>query len=149
MTSIFPTIVGKNLNKHKVTIPNDFSQRDTVVIIAFQRWHQQLVDTTIETLERSNIQNSHNIIEVPVVSQLSLFRRMRLDAIMRAGIRDYLIRQRTITVYTDKEEFKQKLAIPNEDDIHWFVVSHSSKEILNRGIGVISLEDINRILFQE
>ena len=74
---------------------------------------------------------------------------MRLDAIMRAGIRDYQIRQRTITVYTDKEEFKQKLAIPNEDDIHWFVVSHSSKEILNRGIGVISSEDISQILFRE
>ena len=149
MAGIFPTIVGKNLNKQKKVIPNDFSERDTVVIVAFQRWHQPLVDTTIENLERSNIQDTHNIIEVPVVSQLSLFRRMRLDAIMRLGIRDYQIRQRTITVYTDKEEFRQKLAIPNEDDIHWFVVSHSSKEILNRGIGVISLEDINRILFQE
>jgi len=141
MHNLFPTLVGKNLNKQKITIPEDFSNKDIIIIIAFQRWHQPLVDTIITNLEQINIEDTYHLIEVPVVSQLSIFRRMRLDAIMRAGIRDPQIRQRTITVYTDKDEFKQKLEIPNEDEVHWFLVSHSSKEILSRGSGVISSKE--------
>ena len=148
MVDIFPTISGKNLNKQKISIPDDYVDKNLVVIVAFQRWHQELVDTMIANLEQHNIQDTHYIIEVPVVSQLSLLRRMRLDAIMRAGIRDYAIRERTITIYTDKEEFKQKLAIEGEGEIHWYVIKPSSKSIVKRGSGVISIDKVSEIFIE-
>jgi hypothetical protein len=65
---------------------------------------------------------------------------------MRMGIRDFDIRQRTITIYLDKKEFRDKLSISNEESIHWFLVDHSTKKIIMRGLGVISSEEINKIL---
>ena len=73
MPNLFPTLVGKNLNKQKITIPEDFSNKDIIIIIAFQRWHQPLVDTIITNLEQINIEDRYHLIEVPVVSHLSIF----------------------------------------------------------------------------
>jgi hypothetical protein len=133
------------LNKKKVAIPDDFSEKNLIVIVAFQRWHQDLVDESIETLEKENMNDSHHIIEVPVIKQFSKLRRMRLDGVMRAGIRDYDIRQRTITAYLDKQVFRSSLNIPNEDTVYWFLVDHTTKSILLRGSGVITSEQLGQI----
>ncbi len=145
MAEIFPTITAKNLNKKKISIPDDFSQKNLIAIVAFQRWHQELVDESIENLEKENLNDNHHIIEVPVVKQFSKLRRMRLDGVMRAGITDYDIRQRTITAYLDKQAFRNSLSIPNEDTIYWFLVNHATKVIILRGAGVITSEQINQI----
>jgi len=145
MAEIFPTITAKNLNKKKIAIPDDFSQKNLIAIVAFQRWHQDLVDESIENLEKENVNDNHHIIEVPVVKQFSNLRRMRLDGVMRAGITDYDIRQRTITAYLDKQAFRSSLSIPNEDTIYWFLVNHATKVIMLRGSGVITSEQINQI----
>ena len=145
MAEIFPTITAKNLNKKKIAIPDDFSQKNLIAIVAFQRWHQDLVDESIENLEKENVNDNHHIIEVPVVKQFSKLRRMRLDGVMRAGITDYDIRQRTITAYLDKQAFRSSLSIPNEDTIYWFLVNHATKVIMLRGSGVITSEQINQI----
>ena len=145
MAEIFPTITAKNLNKKKVAIPDDFLQKNLIAIVAFQRWHQDLVDESIENLEKENVNDNHHIIEVPVVKQFSKLRRMRLDGVMRAGITDYDIRQRTITAYLDKQAFRSSLSIPNEDTIYWFLVNHATKVIMLRGSGVITSEQINQI----
>ena len=142
---VFPTIIGKNLNKKIMNIPGDYSDKNLIAIVAFQRWHQDLVDESIENLECMKLHHTHFIIEVPVLQQFSRLRQMRLDGIMRAGIRDREIRQRTVTVYLDKEEFRAKLKIPNEDTIHWFVVDHASKSIIMKGTGVVSQKDVHRI----
>jgi hypothetical protein len=47
MAEIFPTIIGKNLNKQVTAIPDDFSEQPLIVIAAFQRWHQNLVDQSL------------------------------------------------------------------------------------------------------
>ena len=145
MADIFPTITGKNLNKKRISVPDDFSEKNIIIIVAFQRWHQGSVDECIEYLEKNNINDTHHIIEVPVLKQFSRLRQMRLDGVMRAGILDYDIRERTITVYLDKQEFRNSLSIANEDAIHWFQINHSNNSILSRGTGVITSEEINQI----
>jgi len=146
MAGVFPAISGKNLNKQDMTIPDDFSDKDLIVIVAFQRWQQGLVDEAIDALERRGVNHSHHIIEVPVIERVSWFRQMRLDAVMRAGITDRNIRQRTITVYLDKGDFREKLRIPNEETIYWFLIGHSCKTILLRGSGIFTSEDIGHII---
>ena len=117
----------------------------TVIRVALAAHAMDAVDECIEYLEKNNINDTHHIIEVPVLKQFSRLRQMRLDGVMRAGILDYDIRERTITVYLDKQEFRNNLSIATEDAIHWFQVNHSNNSILSRGTGVITSEEIDQI----
>ncbi|MDE0857353.1 MAG: hypothetical protein OSA38_02160 [Candidatus Poseidoniaceae archaeon] len=145
MAEIFPTITGKNLNKQVTAIPDDFSEQPLIVIAAFQRWHQNLVDESMENLDKMNMNDTHTVIELPVIKKSSMLQRMRLDGLMRAAISDFGVRQRTITVYLDKQAFRDSLNIPNEDTMYWFVVDHTTKSILLRGSGIMTPEDIRQI----
>ena len=135
MDDVFPSIQGKNLNKRSLTIPDDFTEKNLFIIVAFLQWQQRAVDEIIENLEANDVHLTHHIIEVPVIQQTTWLRQVRLDTLMRMGIRDREVRQRTITVYLDKKEFQASLDIPNDDSIHWFVVDHATKKILSRGMG--------------
>lgn len=135
MDDVFPSIQGKNLNKRSLTIPDDFTEKNLFIIVAFLQWQQRAVDEIIENLEANDVHLTHHIIEVPVIQQTTWLRQVRLDTLMRMGIRDREVRQRTITVYLDKKEFQASLNIPNDDSIHWFVVDHATKKILSRGMG--------------
>ena len=148
MAEIFPTIIGKNLNKQVTAIPDDFSEQPLIVIAAFQRWHQNLVDQSMENLDKMNMNETHTIIEVPVIKKSSMLQRMRLDGLMRAAISDVGVRQRTITVYLDKQAFRDSLNIENEDTMYWFLVDHATKSILLRGSGILTSEDISQIKTQ-
>ena len=99
----FPSIQGNNLNKEKKVVPDDFVDKNLVVIVAFQQWHQSLVDESILLLEDKGLGETHNIIEVPTIRKSTKLNEMYLDGIMRAGIRDNRIRNRTITAYLDKD----------------------------------------------
>ena len=70
---------------------------------------------------------------------------MYLDGTMRAAIKDDFIRNRTITVYLNKESLREALEIPNENEIYWFVIKKDSNEIIFRGVGVIQESDIEGI----
>ena len=144
-TNQFPSIQGKNLNKVKKIVPDDFVDRDLVVIIAFQQWHQQLVDESIDLLTERGMDADFNIIEVPTIGKSSKLQEIRLDGIMRFAIRSDEVRDRTITVYLNKSELKQSLEIENESTIYWFVVGEGTKDILIKGSGAISEDDINEI----
>ena len=142
MDEVFPTIMGKNLNKQTISIPNDFTQRNIIVIMAFQRWHQSTVDEMMSLLEFNDLPQNYDIIEVPVVQKMSWFRQRRLDAIMRAGITDFEVRQRTITVYTDKPALLDSLSIASDQKICWYVVESITSKILFKGVELISQSDL-------
>ena len=141
----FPSVHGRNLNKQNITVPDDYSEKNIIVFAAFQQWHQPDVDHSIALLEQNNMQQSYHIIEVPVIQKSTWFRQLRLDTIMRAGIRAPHIRQRTVTVYLDKANFCEQLNIANDNSIHWFVIAHLNKQILLRGEGKLTAEDLSQI----
>ena len=146
MSEVFPSVTGRNLNKETLTIPDDYGEKNLLVIVAFQRWQQGIVDDAITILEESKLDRTHSIIEIPVIQRSTRFRQIRLDTLMRAVIRDRHIRQRTVTVYTDKQAFREKLGIANDKSIHWFLIDHVSKTILLRGADTISPENITQII---
>ena len=88
---------------------------------------------------------SHNIIEVPTIRKTNKLNEIYLDGVMRAGIRDDRIRNRTITAYLNKEEFKKDLDIPNEDTIYWFLIEKGSNNILIQGEGIITKRELEII----
>ena len=93
----FPQISGRDLNKRDKVVPDDFVDKNLIIIVAFQQWHQPLVDESILLLENNGLGETHNIIEVPTVQKTTKLAEVYLEGIMRAGIRDDRIRNRTIT----------------------------------------------------
>lgn len=141
----FPEISGRDLNKRDKVVPDDFVDKNLIIIVAFQQWHQPLVDESISLLENNGLGETHNIIEVPTVQKTSKLAEVYLDGIMRAGIRDDRIRNRTITAYLDKNQFLDTLDIPSDETIHWFLIEKNSKDILARGYGIIAEKDLELI----
>lgn len=141
----FPAIEGNNLNKQKKVVPDDFVDKNLIVIVAFQQWHQPLVDESILLLENNGLGETHNIIEVPTIQKTSKLAEIYLDGVMRAGIRDDRIRNRTITAYIDKEQFKEDLEIPDEDTIYWFLIQKNTNNIIAKGYGIITEKELEII----
>ena len=141
----FPVIEGNNLNKQKKVVPDDFVDKNLIVIVAFQQWHQPLVDESILLLENNGLGETHNIIEVPTIQKTSKLAEIYLDGVMRAGIRDDRIRNRTITAYIDKEQFKLDLEIPDEDTIYWFLIQKNTNNIIAKGYGIITEKELEII----
>jgi hypothetical protein len=115
----FPTVSGSNLHRRKLNLPQDFQGELNLVLIAFQQWQQTQVDTWIplaRQLEESN--PGVRYYELPTIQQLNVLARTFINEGMRAGLPDPGVRERTITLYLDKREFRQALQLPHEDDIY-------------------------------
>ncbi|MFW9843821.1 MAG: hypothetical protein ACFFEV_04535 [Candidatus Thorarchaeota archaeon] len=137
---IFPEIVAENLNKKEVKIPNGLQGIPKLLIVPFQRWHQGLVDSWVPFLESLISEYpSFDFYELPTIRKMNFIYRRFLDGGMRAGIPSIETRRRTITLYIDKEPFKEALGIPNEDSIHLFLID-SEGTILWRNEGGITEE---------
>jgi len=131
----FPDISGENLEKKKYNIPTDLEGELNIVILPFQRWHQSLVDewsvflSNIEQLNRN-----FRYYEIPTLNSGYKIMRFMIDGGMRAGIPDRGVRERTITLYTNKPLFEEQLNINSEDTIYLFLIRRNG-EILWRSEG--------------
>jgi hypothetical protein len=115
----FPKITSENLARETLNLPGDFEGDYNLCLIAFQQWHQRLIDTCIPWARR--LEQTHprfRYYEFPVIRRLNPLYRGFIDRGMRAGIPDPVARHKTITLYTDKEAFKRALEINTESDIH-------------------------------
>jgi hypothetical protein len=115
----FPQITSENLELETLNLPSDFEGDYNLCLIAFQQWHQRLIDTWIpwaRQLEQTHLRFRYY--EFPVIRRLNPLYRGFIDRGMRAGIPDPVARHKTITLYTDKDAFKQALEINTETDIH-------------------------------
>jgi hypothetical protein len=143
--SIFPQLIAENLNREKIEIPAQLRGRLNVLIVAFQQWHQNLVDTWVPLLVELTEKNPElDFYELPTIRKMNFIYRGFLDGGMRAGIRSKETRGRTITLYIDKTPFKQALAIDNEDNIHIFLVDKHG-EIFWRSEGAFEQEKANSL----
>jgi hypothetical protein len=131
----FPDVSGENLEKKKYNIPYDLEGELNIVIVPFQRWHQSLVDewsVFLNNIERSN--RNFRYYEVPTLNSGYKIMSFMIDGGMRAGIPDRSVRERTITLYTNKPLFEEQLNINSEDTIYLFLIRKNG-EILWRSEG--------------
>jgi hypothetical protein len=115
----FPTVSGSNLQRARLTLPQDFQGELNLVLIAFQQWQQAQVDTWVPFARQ--LEEAYPAVryyELPTIQRLNTLARTFINEGMRAGIPDRLARERTITLYLDKEAFREALQLPGEDDIH-------------------------------
>jgi hypothetical protein len=136
----FPAVTGSNLQRKKCNLPRDLQGELNVVLIAFQQWQQTQVDTWIPFARQ--LEESHPGIryyELPTIRPLNVLARTFINEGMRAGIPDPLARERTITLYVDKNTFRQALQLPGEDDIYVLLLDRQG-QVLWRTEGAFSEE---------
>ncbi|MFT7144948.1 MAG: hypothetical protein ACI9TY_000173 [Alphaproteobacteria bacterium] len=102
----FPTLIGIDLVGEDREIPQSFTGEYNIVAVAFEREHQEAVNTWISAVD-SILENHKNIAfyEVPLIYEINAPYRFWINNGMRAGIPDLEARLRTITVYTDRDKF--------------------------------------------
>jgi hypothetical protein len=131
----FPVVSGFNLNRQEFEFPRDFGGDYNLVIVPFQRYQQQIVDTWIPFAQEMEASFPGFVYyELPTIYEMPVLSRTFLNEGMRAGIPDQKARERTITLYLNKDTFKSALDIPSEDDVYLFLVDREG-QILWRTTG--------------
>jgi len=130
----FPVHTFPNLAKQTKIIPTELDGDYKLMIVAFQRWHQDLVDTWFPAggmLEKTFAKpgGKFRYYEIPTIYEMGSIRRALLNTGMRTGVREQSARERTFTMYLDKAPFRKTLQIQNEQDIHLFLLNKKGKVI--------------------
>ncbi|MCX7020183.1 MAG: hypothetical protein WCK47_14240 [bacterium] len=114
----FPALSASNLEGVRYELPGDFEGELNLLIIAFQRRHQEDVNTWLPFVRelRGHLPILHYY-ELPVISRGNPVFRLWLDNAMKAGIPGKESRSSTITLHVDKPAFRAALDITDEDDI--------------------------------
>ncbi len=126
----FPTVSGFNLNRQELVFPRDFEGKINLVIVPFQQYQQAVVNTWIPFAQDLESEVPGFLYyELPTIYEMPSFSRTFINEGMRAGIPDATARERTITLYLDKEAFKSGLGIASEDEISLFLVDREGNII--------------------
>ena len=124
--SRFPNIEARSLEGLNVQLPQAFADDRNVVIVAFQREHQGLVDSWVPWLEEQAIADSSlRFYELPVIGRIWAPVRKFIDGGMAASIRVPEILQRTFTIYGDVGRITEPLQITDRSTI-WLLVVDAS-----------------------
>lgn len=124
----FPRINGRTVNGDARTLPQDFSGRYNVVLVAFTQAQQYDVDSWLPFLDGLRADHPHiNVYEVPVVRRYPFYQRWLLDSWMYNGIPDADVRDRTITLYTDVPAFLHALDLPDTRAISVLLVDSAGR----------------------
>ena len=104
--NIFPQMEGIDLLGETRVVPTTFAGDLNIVAVAFEREQQKDVNTWIEVAEGMMEENpSLKFYELPVIYEVNGMYRTWINNGMRSGIPSEAARERTITVYTDREKF--------------------------------------------
>ncbi|MBD3351989.1 MAG: hypothetical protein GF364_10935 [Candidatus Lokiarchaeota archaeon] len=145
---MFPEISGHNLEKKEMHLPRDFRGQYNVIIVAFQRWHQGLVNEWVYFLKKALPKHKHNleIYELPTLNKGWAIMKWMIDGGMRAGIYNKDTREHTITLYTNKGDFKEALHIQDEKTIYVYLLD-SDGMIHHRHRGEFTRESGENLIY--
>lgn len=142
--NFFPKITGIDLEGNKQKLPSVFKNEFNLVVIAFKREQQAEVDTWIKEIDPLLKENKNlSFYEIPLIYELSSFKRAWVNNGMRFGIPDKIARKRTITVYTNREEFF-KITKMKENNIYALLIDKHGK-IMWKQEGVANRNKIKTI----
>jgi hypothetical protein len=124
----FPTVKASNLSGREFSLPTNFEGEWNVVALAFKMWHQNEVDTWVPLLEQiERNMPAVRAYELPVLRSMNRLSQWMIDSGMRGGIPDPATRARTITLYLDKERFRQALGLPDEEHIYLLLIDRDGR----------------------
>ena len=125
----FPTVSGKNLLRQKLILPQDFQGKFNLVFVPFEQWQQMEVDTWVPLAKELEEQFKDLFYyELPTIQNRNFLYKTFINEGMRAGIPNPRTRERTITLYLEKKQFRRALQMPDEEHIYILVVDRQGKE---------------------
>jgi hypothetical protein len=126
----FPTVNGSNLLREKLTLPQDFQGKFNLIFIPFEQWQQMEVDSWMALAKELEEQFDALVYyELPTIQSRNSFFKMFINEGMRAGIPNPKTRERTITLYLNKADFRAVLGMPDEEHIYILVVDRQGNEL--------------------
>lgn len=147
----FPALTADNLARERIALPGGLAGRYNLVIVAYRQRQQPEVDTwmpALNALEREN--PAFRWYELPTIGKFTgLFVSLWLDDAMRSGIPDPQQRARTITIYVDKDWFRGRLGLPQNDDaIHLILIDKSGTVLWRRSgpFAAAALDELRKTL---
>lgn len=150
----FPTVNGSNLQRAKLTLPQDFEGKYNLLFIAFQQWQQDEVNTWIPLAESCEAQYPGLVYyELPTIRSLNALSKFFINEGMRAGIPNSKSRSRTITLYLKKDDFRTALGLEDENHIFALLIDHQGNELwrargsLSQSSEASLLEALSRLSF--
>lgn len=140
-----PSVQGRNLLRQKKSFPEDFAGSVNLVFVAFLRRHQDLIDEWVPIVEElANDYPDLHIYEFPTLPSSGPIYRIFLNEGMRAGIPDHAARERTVTLYLNKRQFRAALDIADEHDM-WLYLFDRQGRVLWRTAGRAAEEKIDAL----
>lgn len=140
----FPDVAGIDLLGEERALPGSMQGTLNIVAVAFEREHQTPVNTWIPVAEDiMQSQDEVRFYEIPVIYEMNAAGRFWVNNGMRSGIPDDEARERTITVYTDRDKFTDLLAM-QMDRIYLLLVDNDGA-ILWRTEGQATDETIQQL----
>ena len=134
----FPQVSGSNLEGRHYELPGDFEGEVNLLFLPFLRQHQDVVDTWAPFTQQLLAQTPGlRYYELPTLPRMNMLYRKGLDFGMKMGIPDSAAREATITLYLDKDAYRQALAIADETDVVVLLVDRQG-QILWREKGAFS-----------
>ena len=124
----FPQLAARNLEGLDVRLPDAFAGERNVVIVAFQRKHQALVDSWVPWLvELAASDPGLSFYELPAIGRIWAPVRNMIDGGMAAATRDPVVLRRTLTIYGDVGRLTRPLGILDRSTIALIVVDESGR----------------------
>lgn len=131
----FPGLTARDLSGREVALPSGLPGERNVVLVAFRRDQQGLVDSWVPWLEqRVATDPGLGFVEVPAIGLQWEPARPAIDGGMAAAIRDEAVRRRTLTLYTDVRRVTVPLGIDDRGTIWLFLVDRAGR-VAWRGSG--------------
>jgi hypothetical protein len=111
----FPAMTGIDLMGEERPLPDSFKGDLNIVTLAFEREQQENVNTWIPHAEKMEEEYKNvRFYEVPLIYEMNMVMRSWVNNGMRSGIPDEEARERTITVYTDRNKFLNMMNMQTE-----------------------------------
>ena len=123
---MFPQIEARNLEGLDVELPQAFAGERNVVVIAFHRTHQSLVDSWVPWFEEASADDPDlRFYELPTIGRIWAPVRNFIDGGMATAIREPVILQRTLTIYGDVNRVTKPLGIDDRSTITVLLVDRA------------------------
>ena len=114
----FPHLAARDLEGRSLELPDAFSGASNLVIVAFRREQQAMVDSWVAWWETIAAEYpSLRCYEIPVIATRWSPARPVIDGGMAQAVRAQEARRRTLTVYTDVRRVTDALAIDATDTV--------------------------------
>ena len=119
----FPTFAARDLERTARTLPAAFDAEWNLVLVAFRRHHQEIVDRWVAwqatvAADRPSL----DCWEVPVLGAVWIPARGAIDGGMAQAVRESEARRHALTVYANVSKVACALDISDTSSVHAFLV---------------------------